>query len=141
MPVLTRSNPTGPTRMITGIKRKFIEILDSDDDTSIESEFEADSNDEIEDDIEALKDDLKETEQTNDALINMLVKERERVAELTKDLADANYRIDTLRDSICDLQNTTFIELVCFITVIGATLGTTLSALYVCNSDHLYLTI
>lgn len=141
MPVLTRSNLTGPTRMMTGIKRKFIEILDSDDETSTESEVESYCSDELEDDIEALKEDLIVTERTNEALVGMLVKERERVAELTKELEDANDRIYKLKDSIYDLQNTTFIELVCFITVIGATLGTTLSALYVCNSDQLSLTI
>jgi hypothetical protein len=129
MPVITRSNITGPTRTMTGIKRKFIEILDSDDETSTVC---TDSDLESED----------EDEQTNEALIELLITERERTAQLTRDLAEADERILTLKDTIRDIQTTTWIELLCFIGVVGTTFGTTLSALYACNvHDNVLLTI
>ena len=114
---------------MTGIKRKFIEILDSDDETSTVC---TDSDLESED----------EDEQTNEALIELLITERERTAQLTRDLAEADERILTLKDTIRDIQTTTWIELLCFIGVVGTTFGTTLSALYACNvHDNVLLTI
>lgn len=120
MPVLTRSNVTGPTRTMAGIKRKFIEILDSDDETSTvcsDSDLETEDEDEL----------------TNNALVELLIQERERTAQLTRDLEEADERILTLKDNIRDIQTTTWIELLCFICVVGTTFGTTLSALYACN--------
>jgi len=114
MPVLTRSTTTGPTKMMTGVKRKFIEIVETDDESSTvdtESETEYEPEDEI--DIDELKEDLQESEQSNDALINILIKERETIQKLEIELAESNEKYNKLRNSVKDIQTTAMSEFVC----------------------------
>jgi hypothetical protein len=132
MPVTTRSS-TGPTKMtVTGVKRKFIEILDSDDDTttvSTDSEFEPDMADEIEE----LKDDLKETEQSNEALIDIIIKERENVRLLQAELAETKEKYETLVSNVKEMQATCFAEFVCFSGMLVVASGIAFTVLYACN--------
>ena len=130
MPVLTRSNITGPIKTMTGVKRKFIEILDTDDDSS--SDYDVATDSETEDDYK-----LK-----YDEVMLSLVREQERVQELEEELERAEKRIASLREGIREFQNTSFLEIMCFVGVIIATLATTASALYTCNTyEHALLTI
>lgn len=138
MPVITRSITTGPTKMtVTGVKRKFIEILDSDDESSTDSEFEPDVNDEVEDEvedeIENLKDDLKETEQSNDALINIVIKEREKVESLEQELADTKQKYENLLKDVKDIQTVCWTEFVCFAGMLIITSGIAVASAYSCN--------
>ena len=130
MPVVTRSNTTGPTKMmVTGVKRKFIEIVDSDDDVSTDSEFDVHT----EDDIDELKDDLKETEQSNDALINILIKERETIQKLQAELADIQQKYDSLLNSVKEIQNTCWQDMICFGSVFVLAAGFALTSAFMCN--------
>jgi uncharacterized protein (DUF342 family) len=130
MPVITRSNTTGPTKMmVTGVKRKFIEIVDTDDDVSTDSEFDVHT----EDDIEELKDDLKETEQSNDALINILIKERETIQKLQAELADIQQKYDSLLNSVKEIQRTCWQDMICFGSVFVLASGFALASAFMCN--------
>ena len=127
MPVITRSITTGPTKMtVTGVKRKFIEILDSDDESSTDSEFEP----EVEDEVEDLKDDLKETE---DVLINILIKEREKVESLEQELADTKQKYENLLKDVKDIQTVCWAEFVCFAGMLVITSGIAVASDYSCN--------
>jgi len=127
MPVITRSITTGPTKMtVTGVKRKFIEILDSDDESSTDSEFEPD----VEDEVEALKDDLKETD---DALINIVIKEREKVESLEQELADTKQKYENLLKDVKDIQTVCWTEFICFAGMLVITSGIAVASAYSCN--------
>jgi len=127
MPVITRSITTGPTRMtVTGVKRKFIEILDSDDETSTDSEFEPDVEDEVEDEVE----DLKETE---DVLINIVIKEREKVESLEQELADTKQKYENLLKDVKEIQTVCWTEFICFAGMLVITSGIAVASAYSCN--------
>ena len=118
MPTLTRSSTTVPVKSMAGIKRKFIEIVETDDETSTvesesDSEYEPDIADVLEEEIEELKTDLNETEKSNDALINILIKERETIQKLEIELAESNEKYNKLRNSVKDIQTTAMSEFVC----------------------------
>lgn len=134
MPVLTRSNTTGPTKMITGVKRKFIEIVDSDDDTTTvctdsETEYEAEDEDEIDD----LKNDLHESEQSNDALINIIIKERETSNALQAELTELKEKYNKLVNSVKEVQNTAWFEFVCMSTML-ALAAVSVTSIMMCNT-------
>jgi predicted RND superfamily exporter protein len=100
--------------MITGVKRKFIEIVDSDDDTTTvytesESEYEPENEDEIDD----LKNDLHESEQSNDALINIIIKERETSNALQAELTELKEKYNKLVNSVKEVQNSAWYDFVC----------------------------
>jgi hypothetical protein len=130
MPIITRSNTTGPTKTMTGVKRKFIEILDSDDDVSTDCDVETDSEHEV------------EADPKYDAVLELLARERDRVHELEQELDRANERIFRLKDNIREFQSNSLLEIMCFMGVIAATLVTTASAIYSCNNyEYKLLTI
>jgi len=111
---------------VTGVKRKFIEILDSDDESSTDSEFEPD----VEDEVEALKDDLKETD---DALINIVIKEREKVESLEQELADTKQKYENLLKDVKDIQTVCWTEFICFAGMLVITSGIAVASAYSCN--------
>ena len=134
MPVLTRSNTTGPTKMMTGVKRKFIEIVDSEDDTTTvdsESETEYETEDEI--DIDEQKDDLQESEQSNDALINILIKEREHVQTLEAELAEMTTKYNKLVVSVKEAHNSAWYEFVCLATVLAVS-AVSITSVVMCST-------
>ena len=131
MPVLTRSNTTGPTKMITGVKRKFIEILDTDDDTTTvytdsESEYEPDDEDE-------LKNDLHEAEQSNDALINIIIKERETSNALQAELTELKEKYTKLVSTVKEVHSSAWFEFVCLSTMLAVT-AVSVTSLVMCNT-------
>lgn len=146
MPIITRSNTTtGPTRNMTGVKRKVIEIYESDDDTTTvstesvtDSEYQPDIASVLEEEIEELKDDLKESEQSNDALINILIKERETIQTLEKELAETNAKYEKLLSNVKEFQKTSWMEFICFTTMLAVTAGTSIAALVSCENRDIY---
>jgi len=138
MPVITRYK-------MTGVKRKFIEILDSDDETDTiytdsDSEFHPDPTDELKDDIEDLNDDNKVLEKENDALLSLLVKERETNNLLREEIKTTKHEAETLRDhrdrlisNIKELQNTALVDLLLFLVLLTIISGICVVAtLYTC---------
>jgi hypothetical protein len=111
---------------VTGVKRKFIEILDSDDETSTDSEFEPDVEDEVEDEVE----DLKETE---DVLINIVIKEREKVESLEQELADTKQKYENLLKDVKEIQTVCWTEFICFAGMLVITSGIAVASAYSCN--------
>ena len=140
MPVITRS-ATGPTKKMVGVKRKFIEILDSDDDTTTvcsdsDSEYQPGIADVLEDEIDELKDDLKESEQSNEALINILIKERETIQTLQTELADTTAKYDRLVNNVKEIQKTAWIEFIMFTSMLAITAGASLAAYVACSEEQ-----
>ena len=134
MPVLTRSNTTGPTKMMTGVKRKFIEIVETDNETDTvdtESETEYEPEDEV--DIDELKEDLQESEQSNDALINILIKEREHVQTLEAELAEMTDKYTKLVNSVKEAHNSAWYEFVCLSTVLAIT-AVSITSVVMCST-------
>ena len=128
MPVVTRSNITGPTRTMTGVKRKFIEILDSDD----ESYTDYDSEQEPEDEYK-----LK-----YDAVMSSLLREQGRLRELEEELDEANKRIDRLKESILEYQSSSLVEFMCFMGLVTGSFVMGITSVYLCNNhDYNLLTI
>jgi hypothetical protein len=130
---------------MTGVKRKFIEILDSDDETDTiytdsDSEFHPDPTDELKDDIEDLNDDNKVLEKENDALLSLLVKERETNNLLREEIKTTKHEAETLRDhrdrlisNIKELQNTALVDLLLFLVLLTIISGICVVAtLYTC---------
>ena len=114
MPVLTRSTTTGPTKMMTGVKRKFIEIVETDDETdTVDTDSETEYEPEEEIDIDELKEDLQESEQSNDALINILIKEREHIQTLEAELADMTEKYNRLVNNVKEVHNSAWYDFVC----------------------------
>lgn len=146
MPVITRSSKTGPTKM-SGVKRRLVEIMESDDETATiysdsDSEFHPDPSDELEDDVEDMKDELQKSEQENETLLNLLVKERETTTLLRQEieLVEENLRAvtehrDRLIENIKEYQNTTLSEVFCFSAMLAITAGATLAAMIACNDQ------
>jgi hypothetical protein len=128
MPVQTRSNITGPTRTMTGVKRKFIEILDSDD----ESYTDYDSEQDLEDEYK-----LK-----YDAVMQSLVREQNRVEELEEELNNAIKRIDRLKENILEYQSSSLVEFMCFAGLVTGAFVMGITSVYLCNNhDYNLLTI
>lgn len=125
MPVVTRANITGPTRTMTGVKRKFIEILDTDDDSSSDYDAETASEHELEDDYK-----LK-----YDAVMLSLIREQERVQELEDELDEANKRIGRLKESILEYQSSSLAEFMCLMGIVTATFAIGISTVFLCNND------
>jgi predicted RNase H-like nuclease (RuvC/YqgF family) len=124
--------------MVTGIKRKFVEILDSDDETATTcsdggSEYKPDETDVLEDEIEDLKDDITEVEESNQVLVNLLIKERETIAALRAQLADSQQKYDYLISNVKEIQNTSWIEVVVFAFSMVVATGITAVSLYACH--------
>lgn len=141
MPVITRSLTTSPTKTMSGVKRRFIEILDSDDDTTTvstelasdsDSEFDPDIADVLEEEIEELKEELKDTEEASESLLKLLIKERENTEALRKELADVTHKYDMLISRVEEVQKTSWVEFVCFTALLAATAGTALAAVHMC---------
>lgn len=139
MPILTRSKTTGPVRMMTGVKRKFIEILESDNESEIatdsdpDSEYELNVADELEDTIQDLKEEIKDSEESNDALIDMLIKERETSRQIRQELEETQTKYSRLLDDVKEYHRTTLSEAAFFTAIIGITFGTCLASLYTCS--------
>ena len=125
MPVVTRSNITGPTRTMTGVKRKFIEILDTDDDSSSDYDAETASEHELEDEYR-----LK-----YDAVMLSLVREQDRVQELEDELEQANKRISRLKESILEYQSSSLVEFMCFAGLVTGAFVMGITSVYLCNND------
>jgi hypothetical protein len=125
MPVVTRSNITGPTRTMTGVKRKFIEILDTDDDSSSDYDAETASEHELEDEYK-----LK-----YDAVMQSLIREQNRVEELEEELSNANKRIDRLKESILEYQSSSLVEFMCFAGLVTGAFVMGITSVYLCNND------
>ena len=134
MPVLTRSSTTGPTKMMTGVKRKFIEIVETDDETdTVDTESETEYEPEEEIDIDELKEDLQESEQSNDALINILIKEREHVQTLESELAVMTDKYNKLVISVKEAHNSAWYEFVCLATVLAVT-AVSITSVVMCST-------
>lgn len=140
MPVITRS-ATGPTKKMVGVKRKFIEILDSDDETDTTTVY---TESESEPDIE---DDLKDTEESNNALIDLIIKERETnrslredsdqvIDALQKELDETTQKYEKLLNNVKEAQKTTLIEFIVCATMLAITAGASLAAYFACSEDH-----
>jgi hypothetical protein len=125
MPVVTRSNITGPTRTMTGVKRKFIEILDTDDDSSSDYDAETASEHELDDDYK-----LK-----YDTVMLSLVREQDRVQELEDELEQANKRISRLKESILEYQSSSLVEFMCFAGLVTGAFVMGITSVYLCNND------
>ena len=139
MPVITRSNKTGPTKM-TGVKRKLVEILDSDDDittvcTDSDSEFEPDSVDELEDTLDDMKEEIENLRDSENALIETIVREREKNRSLQEELETLKQKHDQLVESVKELQKTSWMEVLLFTTVLAAATGSALAAYFTCSDD------
>jgi hypothetical protein len=146
MPVITRSN-TGPVKKIVGVKRKFIEILDTDDDTStvssgFDSEFRPDPTDEL--DVDDSKDELCDREQEKDTLVNLIVEEREtsnllreEIASLKDALESVQQHRNRLMENIKDYQRSTLIELMCLSALIVITTGVSIVNVCFYSNNHL----
>jgi len=134
MPVLTRSSTTGPTKMMTGVKRKFIEIVETDDETdTVDTDSETEYEPEEEIDIDELKEDLQESEQSNDALINILIKEREHIQALEAELAEMTGKYNKLVVSVKEAHNSAWYEFVCLTTVLAVT-AVSITSVMMCNT-------
>jgi hypothetical protein len=106
---------------MTGVKRKFIEILDSDD----ESYADYDSEQEPEDEYK-----LK-----YDAVMSSLVREQGRLRELEEELHEANKRIDGLKESILEYQSSSLVEFMCFAGLVTGAFVMGITSVYLCNND------
>lgn len=141
MPVITRSK-TGPTKM-TGVKRKFIEILDSDSDSDSDfsdSDCDSVSIESLEDEIDDLKEQLNEAENSNDSLINLLIKEREEVSDLKEELDALKFRHEVLLHNIKELQHTAWLEAVCLTTICVSTIAG-MACAYMCGDGSSMFTL
>lgn len=139
MPVITRSNKTGPTKM-TGIKRKLVEILDSDDDittvcTDSDSEFEPDSVDELEDTLDDMKEEIQSLRESENALIETIVREREKNRALQYELETLKQKHERLVESVKEVQKTCWMEVLLLTTILAATAGSALAAYLACSED------
>lgn len=139
MPVITRSNKTGPTKM-TGVKRKFLEIVDSDDDTTTvytdsDSDFEPDSVDELEDKVDDLKEEIKRLQDSENALIDMLVNEREKNRALHEEFETLKQKHERLVESVKEIQKTSWMEVLVFTTVLAVATGSALAAYFTCSEE------
>ena len=138
MPVITRS---GPTRKMTGVKRKFVEI-DSDDETETvcstsDSEYYPDQFDELKDNVDDLKEEMRVIEQENDTLIDILVNEREtsnilrdEISNLKNELDEVRQQRDALITELKKIENSSLIELLVFATILSVVAGSLLSCSY-----------
>lgn len=119
MPVLTRSNTNNPIKMVSGVKRKFIEIVDSDsDDTTTittssetDSEFEYDQVDELKDTIDDLKQEIKDHEDSYNIIVDVLVRERTRNNELEAEIAKLRDENTALRNVMKSLRHDAYLEI------------------------------
>ena len=131
MPVITRS-ATGPTKKMVGVKRKFIEILDSDDDTTTvctDSEFEQDSEDETTDELTRLRD-------SENALIEAIVREREKNRELQIDLSNLKEKHERLVNNVKEIRDSYWAEFIAFTAMLAITAGASLAAYFTCSEEH-----
>jgi hypothetical protein len=120
--------------MMTGVKRKFIEIVETDDETDTvdtDSETEYEPEDEV--DIDELKEDLQESEQSNDALINILIKEREHVQTLEAELAEMTAKYNKLVVSVKEAHNSAWYEFVCLATVLAVS-AVSITSVVMCST-------
>lgn len=131
MPVITRS-ATGPTKKMVGVKRKFIEILDSDDDTTTvcsDSEFDPESEDETMDELTRLRD-------SENALIEAIVREREKNRALQIDLSDLKEKHDRMLNNINEIRDSYWAEFIAFTAMLAITAGASLAAYFACSEEH-----
>lgn len=134
MPVITRSS-TGPTKKMVGVKRKFVEILDTDDETASVSSGS---------DSECQTDELYTREHEKDTLVNLIVEERkisdllrEEIAILKDNLESVQEHRTRLIESIKEYQRSALFEAVCFSTLLAITTGVSFAIVYMYNTEHL----
>jgi hypothetical protein len=130
MPVITRS-ATGPTKKMVGIKRKFIEILDSDDETASvcsDSEFEQDSEDETTDELTRLR-------ASENALIEAIVTEREKNRALQTELGELREKHELIVNNVKEIQDNYWGEFIVFSAMLAIVSGASLAAVFTCSEE------
>jgi hypothetical protein len=131
MPVITRS-ATGPSKKMVGVKRKFIEILDSDDDTTTvctDSEFEQDSENENTGETTCLR-------ESENALVEAIIQEREKNRALQTELTELKEKHDRMLNNIKEIRDSYWAEFVAFTAMLAITAGASLAAYFACSDEN-----
>lgn len=132
MPVLTRSLMNKRAKMVSGMKRKFSEMDESDDDTTTlttssdsDSEYEFTEVDELKDKIDDLKDEIKDHEHSYNMIVDFLVHERNKNNELEAEITKLRDENKALKSVVAELRYDTVLELLgCSAMLIATTLST-----------------
>lgn len=134
MPVVTRSSTTGPNRKMISGKRKYDEIsYESDSD----SEYSDDSIEEIVDEIEDLKEELQESRDSENAIIDALVREREKTRELEAQLSEMTENYNHMVDVVADMKKDALCESVFYTATILMSVITLFASVSICSDYSL----